>query len=117
MHHIVRATIHTCKGLAAIWRSELAFRQEAIVFAIAVPVTFVVASEPWKRLALLAVFALILIVELLNTTVEKLCDHVTRAQDPAIGAIKDMGSAAVGLSLLLAGVVWLLALAERVGLL
>ena len=55
-------------------------------------------------------------VELLNTAIEKLSDHVTPDHHVAIGRIKDMASAAVGLSLLLAGLVWLVALAERVGL-
>jgi diacylglycerol kinase (ATP) len=57
-----------------------------------------------------------MVVELLNTAVEKLCDHVTASQHPDIGRIKDMASAAVGLSLLLAAAVWLVALAERLGL-
>jgi diacylglycerol kinase (ATP) len=60
---------------------------------------------------------LLMIVELLNTAIEKLSDHVTPHHHDAIGRIKDMASAAVGLSLLLCGLVWLIALAERVGLL
>jgi diacylglycerol kinase (ATP) len=58
-----------------------------------------------------------LVVELLNTAVEKLADRVSRESDSEIGRVKDMGSAAVGLSLLLAGIVWVLALAEFFGLL
>jgi diacylglycerol kinase (ATP) len=57
----------------------------------------------------------LLIVELLNTAVEKLADRLTREIDPEIGRVKDMGSAAVGLALLMAITVWLLALAERLG--
>jgi diacylglycerol kinase (ATP) len=52
-------------------------------------------------------------VELLNTAIEKLSDRVTRDNDPAIKRVKDMGSAAVGLSLLAAGAVWLWILIER----
>jgi diacylglycerol kinase (ATP) len=59
---------------------------------------------------------LVLIVELLNTAIEKLADRVSRESDGQIRRVKDMGSAAVGLALLLAGVAWLLALAERIGL-
>jgi diacylglycerol kinase (ATP) len=55
----------------------------------------------------------ILIVELLNTAIEKLGDRITRDDDPAIKRVKDMGSAAIFLSLLLAGAVWLWVLAER----
>jgi len=66
--------------------------------------------------ALIGVVLLLMIVELLNTAIEKLSDHVTPHHHDAIGRIKDMASAAVGLSLLLCGLVWLIALAERVGL-
>jgi diacylglycerol kinase (ATP) len=58
---------------------------------------------------------LLFVVELLNTAIEKLSDRVTPAIDPQIGRVKDMGSAAVGLMLLVAGAVWLLTLAERFG--
>ena len=58
-----------------------------------------------------------MVVELLNTAIEKLSDHVTPENHPAIGRIKDMSSAAVALTLLLVGMVWLAALAERLGLL
>jgi diacylglycerol kinase (ATP) len=51
----------------------------------------------------------------LNTAIEKLSDRVNSAIDPQIGRVKDMGSAAVGLTLLVAGAAWLLALAERIG--
>ncbi len=52
----------------------------------------------------------------LNTAIEKLADRVNLAVDPQIGRVKDMGSAAVGLALLIAAATWLLALSERLGL-
>jgi diacylglycerol kinase (ATP) len=109
---LVRATIHTSRGLVAAAKSELAFRLEIAALVLAVPVAFVLAAEAWKRLALIAAVLLVLIVELLNTAIEKLSDHVTPTTHPAIGRIKDMGSAAVGLALLMAGAVWLLAFGE-----
>ncbi|MBM3608576.1 MAG: diacylglycerol kinase, partial [Alphaproteobacteria bacterium] len=69
----------------------------------------------WQRIALIGVMLIILAVELLNTCVEKLCDHVTPERHPQIKAVKDMGSAAVFCALALAGLVWLAALAERLG--
>jgi diacylglycerol kinase (ATP) len=91
---------------------ETAFRQEAILLVLSVPLAFLIASDNWKRLFLVAVVVLVMVVELLNTAIEKLADRVSREHDPLIGAAKDMGSAAVGISLLLAGLVWLLALVE-----
>lgn len=113
MQRILRATLHTLNGLRAATASEAAFRQELVMLMLAIPLAFVVATENWKRLALIAVVVLILVVELLNTAIEKLADRVTSDHDPVIGRVKDMGSAAVGLSLLVAGLFWLLALWER----
>jgi len=116
MERLLRAAINTWHGLLAAARSEEAFRQELIALVVAVPVAFLIAEEAWKRLALIAVVAFVLVVELLNTAIEKLADRVNLAIDPQIGRVKDMGSAAVGLALLIAGMAWLLALAERFGL-
>jgi diacylglycerol kinase (ATP) len=57
----------------------------------------------------------VLVVELLNTAIEKLADRLTTDHDPQIGRVKDMGSAAVGVSLVLTGLFWLFAIAERMG--
>ena len=116
MRRLWRAAINSWNGLCAVTRSEEAFRQELIVLVIAVPLAFLVANEAWKRLALILAIVLIMIVELLNTAVEKLGDRVSLEHDPRMGLVKDLGSAAVGLSLLFAITIWLLALAERAGL-
>jgi diacylglycerol kinase (ATP) len=116
VHRWWRATVHTWNGLLAAARSEASFREELIVIAVAVPLSFVIATGAWQRAVLIAVVLLILIVELLNTGLEKLADAVTTARDPAIGRIKDMGSAAVGVALLIAGLTWLAAIAERIAL-
>ena len=116
MERLLRATINTWQGLLAAARSEEAFRQELVALVLAVPMAFLLADEGWKRLALIGVVVFVLVVELLNTAIEKLADRVNLAIDPQIGRVKDMGSAAVGLALLIAGITWLLALAERLGL-
>jgi diacylglycerol kinase (ATP) len=117
MDRLYRATINTWNGLVWAARSEAAFRQELVVLLAAIPLAFLIAGEAWKRLLLIGVVVFVMVVELLNTAIEKLADRVTREIDPQIGWVKDMGSAAVGLALLAAGAVWLLALAERLGLL
>jgi diacylglycerol kinase (ATP) len=61
------------------------------------------------------VVVLVLVVELLNTAIEKLADRLTTDHDPQIGRVKDMGSAAVGVALVMAGLFWLFAIAERMG--
>ena len=116
MERLLRATVNTWKGLIAATRSEEAFRQELVALVFAVPLAFVVADDAWKRMALIGVVLLLLAVEMLNTAIEKLADRLTTEHDPQIGRVKDMGSAAVGIVLLMAGMMWALALAERVGL-
>src|SRR3954468_13187658 len=115
MDRLLRATVNTWNGLVAAARSEAAFRQELAALVLATPLAFMLTGEAWRRLALIGVVVLVLVVELLNTAVEKLADRVTLAIDPQIGKVKDMGSAAVGLALLIAGFTWLLALVERLG--
>ena len=56
----------------------------------------VLAADPWKRALLLAPVVLLLVIELLNTAIEKLCDRISGEFDLAIGRVKDMGSAAIG---------------------
>ncbi len=113
MHRMFRATLNTMNGLRAAASSEAAFRQELIALAAAVPLAFIIAPTAWTALAMIGVVLAVMIVELLNTAIEKLADRVTLEHDPIIGRVKDMGSAAVGLTLLLAGAVWLLAIWER----
>ena len=117
MHRWLRATINTWHGLREAVRSEAAFRQELVALALSVPIAFLVAIEAWKRFLLIGVVVLVMVVELLNTSIEKLADRVNLEIDPQIGRVKDIGSAAVGLALIVAGLAWLIALAERVGFL
>ena len=114
MNHILRATLNTLAGLRSAASTETAFRMELSLFALSIPLAIVIATDTWTRLLLIIVVAATLVVELLNTAIEKLADRVTTEHDPIIKRVKDMGSAAVGLTLLMAGAVWLLALWQRV---
>lgn len=117
MDRWLRATVNSWNGLLAAMRSEAAFREELAALMLAVPLAFLIAPDIWKRLALIAVILFLVVVELLNTAIEKLADHVTPALHPGIGRIKDMGSAAVGVALLLAATIWLIAIGERLAIL
>jgi diacylglycerol kinase (ATP) len=110
-----RATINTRNGLAFAIRSEQAVREELIALALAVPFAWLIGATVMRRFELVATVALVLVVELLNTAIEKLSDRLTTEHDPQIGRVKDMGSAAVGVALVTAGVFWLFAIAERMG--
>ena len=113
---LVAAFRNSRAGLSHALRTERAVRQEAAALLAAAPLAFLVGAGLWQRVALVGVVLLVLAVELLNTAVEKLADHVTPELHPQIGVVKDLGSAAVFCALALAGLVWLAALAERLGL-
>jgi diacylglycerol kinase (ATP) len=112
-----RATVNTRNGLAFAIRSEQAVREELAALALALPLAWLVGATAMRRVELIAVVVLVLVVELLNTAIEKLADRLTTELDPQIGRVKDVGSAAVGVALLMAGLFWLFALAERMGVL
>ena len=116
MRRLWRATLNSWSGLKVAARSEAAFREELVALALSVPLAFFITPLGWKRLALIGVILLLIVVELLNTAIEKLADHVTATHHPEIGRIKDMSSAAVGVALAIAGFTWLLAFAEWLGL-
>jgi diacylglycerol kinase (ATP) len=111
-----RATINSRNGLAFAFRSEQAFREELVALLLALPLAWLIGVTPVRRLELVMVVLLLMVVELLNTAIEKLADRLTTDHDPQIGRVKDMGSAAVGVTLFIAGAMWLFAIAERIGL-
>ena len=115
MLRLWRATINSRNGLIFAIRSEQAVREELFVLLLAVPLAYVVGSTVMRQVELVAAVAMVLVVELLNTAIEKLADRLTLDHDPQIGRVKDMGSAAVGVALLMAGAFWLFAIAERMG--
>lgn len=110
---IFHAGGYSMQGLQAGW-GETAFRQEAIAALVLVPVAFWLGRS-WVETALLAGSVLIvMIVELLNTGIETAIDRIGPEWHALSKRAKDMGSAAVLLSLLLCGGIWAAALWQRV---
>jgi diacylglycerol kinase (ATP) len=114
---LINATIHSLRGLRYTIAHEVPVRQEATVLAFAVLLGLFVAPSPAWYVAMIRVLLTLLAVELLNTAIERLSDHVTPEHHIEIGIIKDAGSAAVFCLLLFAGLVWLAAIAVRFGFL
>ncbi len=105
-----RAFGYSMAGLAAAWRGESAFRQEAVLALLMLPWAPLL-GRTWSEAALLAgTVLLVLVVELLNSAVEAAVDRVSFEWNELAGRAKDFGSAAVFLALLLCGVTWLAAL-------
>lgn len=116
MKRLYLATINSWNGLRAAARSEAAVREELTVLLLSIPLAWFVGVTTARTIELVLVLMLLLVVELLNTAVEKLADRLTLDHDEQIGRVKDMGSAAVGLMLLIAGFFWIFAIAERLGI-
>jgi diacylglycerol kinase (ATP) len=110
-----RATLNSRNGLIFAMKSEQAIREELVALVLALPASWLAGATMMRRVELVAAVVLVLIVELLNTAIEKLSDRLTTDHDPQIGRVKDMGSAAVGVTLVMAGLFWIFAIVERMG--
>jgi diacylglycerol kinase (ATP) len=110
LKHLLVAFGHSKAGLAWAFRHEWAVRMEVFALAAALLLGVVLAENLWSYVALVGSVLLVLAVELLNTAVEKLCDHVMPDRHPTIGLVKDLGSAAVLVSMGIAGLIWAVAL-------
>ncbi len=110
---IVNATFFSFAGLRAAWEHEAAFRQECLLVLILTPAGFWVGQGAAERSLLIGSCWLVLLVELLNSAVETLVDRLGKDHDELSGRAKDLGSAAVFVSLALAALVWVLILWER----
>lgn len=112
LSRVWHATGYSLAGLRAGW-GEPAFRQEAIAAILLVPLAFWL-GQSWVETALLvASVVFVMVVELLNTAVETAIDRIGPEWHDLSKRAKDMGSAAVLLSLLLCVGVWAAALLHR----
>ncbi|HWH81538.1 MAG TPA: diacylglycerol kinase [Burkholderiaceae bacterium] len=110
---IVRAIGYSITGLRIAYAGESAFRQEFWLAVVLLPLAFWLGGT-WIEVVLLAgSVTLVLIVELLNSAVEAAIDRVSFEWHELSKRAKDIGSAAVFLSLLLCAGVWLTALCQR----
>ena len=116
MRRLYLATINSWNGLIAAARSEAAIREELGVLLLSLPLAYFIGTTTARAIELVLVLMLLLTVELLNTAIEKLADRLTLDHDEQIGRVKDMGSAAVGVALQMAGFLWIFAIAERLGI-
>jgi len=107
---IVNAAGYSWAGLTAAFRHEDAFRQEVFLLIVLVPLAVYLGDTGIERALLIGSLLLVLIVELLNSSVEAAVDRVSLERDPLIKRAKDMGSAAVMIALVNVAIVWALVL-------
>jgi diacylglycerol kinase (ATP) len=107
---VLRAAGASWKGLRGAYREEAAFRQELGLSVLVIPLGLWLGRTGVERALLVAPMLLVLIVELLNSAVEATVDRIGLERHVLAGLAKDIGSAAVFMSFVLLGVVWLLIL-------
>jgi len=103
---LINALGYSRDGLRAAWQNEAAFREEILLATIAIPLALLLAKTGVDRALMMGSIILILIVEILNSAVEAVVDKASPEKNDLAKRAKDMGSAAVLLSLLNAVVVW-----------
>ena len=103
---LLDATGYSIKGLSAAFGNEAAFRQELLLTAVLFVLSFLLAASVIEWLLLVIPLLILLIVELLNSAIETTVDRIGDELHELSGRAKDMGSAAVLLSLLLIGTCW-----------
>jgi len=113
MRRVINAARYSLEGLAAAARHEDAFRQELILAAVLVPLGLWLGADGVERALLVGSVLMVLVVELLNSAVEATVDRVSLEDHQLAKRAKDIGSAAVMMSLVTVGVVWLLVLLPR----
>lgn len=107
---LVNASRWSLSGLQKAFKDETAFRQEVFLFVVLAPLGYFLGQTPVEKSLLIGSLLLVMTVELLNSAIENVVDRISGEIHPLAGKAKDMGSAAVFISLLNVTVVWLIIL-------
>lgn len=110
LKRVVCATAYSFAGLAWAWRKEAAFRQELLLVVVLAPLGWYLGESGIERALLLGVLILVLVVELLNSALEAAVDRFGDGHNELSKAAKDLGSAAVFVSIINVVAVWALIL-------
>jgi diacylglycerol kinase (ATP) len=112
---IINAYDYSMKGLRAALKYESAFRQEVVLFFLLLPAAIWLGNNWLQYILLIGSLLLVLIVELLNSAVEAVVDRISEEHHKLAGRAKDMGSAAVFISLANVLFVWVMIAWHRFG--
>lgn len=110
LRRLINATGYSFEGFKAAYQNEDAFRQEVLLAVVLIPLAFVLEAQGMARALMVASVLLVLIVELLNSAVEATVDRISLENHALAKRAKDIGSAAVMLSLINLAAVWALVL-------
>ncbi|APZ04293.1 MULTISPECIES: diacylglycerol kinase [Kosakonia] len=103
---IIKAAGYSWKGVRAAWINEAAFRQEGVAVVLAIIIAAFLDIDVITRVLLIGSVTLVMIVEILNSAIEAVVDRIGSEFHELSGRAKDMGSAAVLMTILLAVFTW-----------
>jgi diacylglycerol kinase (ATP) len=106
LRRLINAFGYSLAGLKAAYKNEDAFRQETVMAIVLIPLALYLGTSPMMRAMLIGAVFLVMIVELLNSSIEATVDRISLENHRLAARAKDIGSAAVLMSLLNLAVVW-----------
>ena len=109
---LVRSTLHTIDGFTVIWKKEQSFRMEVYLCAIAIPVAVCLPVLSISKLILVILLLALLTTEIINSAIEAVVDRISTEIHPLSKMAKDMGSAAVGMVILMNIIAWIIIVAS-----
>jgi diacylglycerol kinase (ATP) len=115
IRRLINATRYSRDGLLGAWRNEDAFRQEVVLTAVLAPIALWLSVPLVEKILLIGVLLVVLIVELLNSAIEVAVDRDSFEINSLGKRAKDLGSAAVFLALVFAGITWVAVLWTNFG--
>ena len=106
LKRVYLATLNSLRAFNWLMKNEAAFRQELLLLIVVIPITFFLEITNKEQLILIIATLFIIFTEILNTAIESVVDRVGLDIHPLSGLAKDLGSAAVFISLVIAVCTW-----------
>ena len=103
---IMKAFGYSWAGIKSAWKNEAAFRQECFALTILLPLAFFMGQTDIEKVVLISSLMIVILTELLNSAIEAVVDRIGLDYHPMAGRAKDMGSAAVFVSIAMVIIVW-----------
>jgi diacylglycerol kinase (ATP) len=113
IEQIIRGTCCSWKGFRAGWRTQASLRYEICVLIVILPIAWWLGRDGAERALLMGSCLFVIVVELVNSAIESVVDRIGLEYHELSGRAKDLGSAAVFCSIVMAAIIWLSLLAHR----
>jgi diacylglycerol kinase (ATP) len=107
INRVYLAGVNSLRAFKWLYCNEAAFKQELVLLLVTVPVTFLFSIDRIEQVALILSVVFIIFTEVINTAIESVVDRIGLEIHPLSGLAKDLGSAAVLISIIVATTIWM----------